>query len=160
MVRLLLIILIGLCAMQWPATADAESRSIAFVQEDGSLRISGRVTWLYGIHIPPTNRTCRTGLRPPRCAPRAVLKLADRVDRMVRCETLQRLRGGGRTAKCWVRDSRDALGPEVDLAAWMLFHGWAVAAPGAPFEYVTLERIARSHGRGIWGFQVDDLTPQ
>jgi len=57
-----------------------------------------------------------------------------------------------------VRGRESRLGSRADLAAELLRHGWAVALPGAPFEYVTLERIARAHNRGIWGFQVDSIT--
>lgn len=38
-----------------------------------------------------------------------------------------------------------------DLSAWMLQRGWAVALPDAPFEYQTMEKIARAQGIGIWG---------
>jgi len=40
----------------------------------------------------------------------------------------------------------------------MLYHGWAVALPGASFEYLALERIARSREWGIWGTPVDQIT--
>ena len=36
--------------------------------------------------------------------------------------------------------------------------GWAVARPGAPIEYVTLERFAKANHRGFWGFQADSIT--
>ena len=38
-----------------------------------------------------------------------------------------------------------------------LDQGWAIALPGAPFEYVALERFAQSNKRGFWGFQADTI---
>lgn len=60
-------------------------------------------------------------------------------------------------AVCRVRSAGSALAAPVDLAAWMLEHGWAVALPAAPPEYRALERIARARGRGVWGYQVDEV---
>ena len=57
----------------------------ALLQEDGSLRVRGRTVRLFGIHIPPTDRQCRTFLRPARCAPRAVLALDLQLRRFVSC---------------------------------------------------------------------------
>lgn len=156
MPRLLLVLSLIFAASPWGASADTPR--LAFVQADGSLKIGQRIVRLHGIHIPPTNRICRSNLRPVRCASRAALQLDFRVDRFVTCDPVAKLRDGSESAVCWVRDDGDALGPFVDLAAWMLYHGWAVATFGAPFEYVTLERIAKQQNRGIWGFQADSIT--
>ena len=155
MLRLLLALLVALVAVQAPALA--ELRRQAFVQADGTLEIGRRTVRLYGIYIPPTNRICRTGIRPVRCASRAVLQLDLRVDRFVACERVARHTDGSESAVCSVRDRNSPLGPEIDLSAWMLYYGWAVALPGAPFEYLVLERIARERGRGIWGFPIDSV---
>ncbi len=156
MPRLLLALLVALVAFQDPALA--EIRRLAFVQDDGTLEIGGRTVRLYGIYIPPTNRVCRTAIRPVRCASRAVLQLDLRVDRFVACHRVARHADGSESAVCRVRDRNSPLGPEIDLSAWMLYHGWAVARPGAPFEYLVLERIARERERGIWGIPVDRVT--
>jgi endonuclease YncB( thermonuclease family) len=156
MLRLLLSLLVALVAVQDPAAA--EVRRLAFVQGDGTLEIGRRTVRLYGIYIPPTDRVCRTGIRPVRCGSRAVLQLDLRVDRFVACDRMARYADGSESAVCRVRDRNSPLGPEVDLSAWMLYHGWAVALPGAPFEYLVLERIARERGRGVWGFPADRVT--
>jgi hypothetical protein len=67
-----------------------------------------------------------------------------------------RLRDGSLSAICTVEDG-SILDPPVDLGAWLIELGLAVATPDAPFEYVVLERIARANGRGVWGFQVDSI---
>ena len=132
-----------------PSTADVGKR--AMVQNDGTLLINGKTVRLFGIYIPIIEHTCRTDIVPVRCAPRAVLQLAFKVHGFVYCEEIQRYTDGSVSSVC--RTGRD----REDLAAWMLGQGWAAALPGAPIEYVTLERFARANGRGFWGFQVDDI---
>ncbi len=156
MPKLLLVLLLALVAVQAPALA--EIRRLAFVQDDGTLAVGSRTIRLHGIYIPPTNRVCRTAIRPVRCASRAVLQLDLRVDRFVACERVARHADRSESAVCRVRDRNSPLGPEIDLSAWMLYHGWAVALPGAPFEYLALERIARERARGIWGTPVDEIV--
>ena len=138
--------------------AFADAGRLAFVQPDGSLRIGTRIVRLYGIYIPQTERTCRTFLRPVKCGPRAALELDFKVHGFVYCDTVSRNRDGSVSAICRVESNDPSFGPREDLAAFLLREGWAVALPGAPFEYVTWERIARAHHRGIWGFQVDSIT--
>jgi endonuclease YncB( thermonuclease family) len=59
------------------------------------------------------------------------------------------------SAICHVRRT-SGTGSE-DLAAFLLMEGLALALPGAPFEYVALERIAQTRGLGLWGFSVDSI---
>ncbi len=136
----------------------AEAGRLAFVQPDGTLKVGNRTIRLYAIHIPPTDRVCRTFLQPARCAPRAVLQLERMVHGFVWCDAVHGNPDGTVSAVCRVRKNDSRLGSRRDLAAELLLHGWAVALPGAPFEYITLERIARAHGRGVWGFQADSVT--
>ena len=44
-----------------------------------------------------------------------------------------------------------------DLGAYLIREVWAVALPEAPFQYHTLEKIARARGSGVWGFQADSI---
>ena len=131
------------------ATADIGARAI--VQNDGTLKVNGKTVRLYGIYIPTFGYTCRTNILPPRCASRAVLQLDFKVHGFVYCDEVQRYADRSVSAVCRVGQKRE------DLAAWLLSQGWAVALPGAPFEYVTLERFAESNRRGFWGFQVDSI---
>ena len=141
-----------------PGSAAAQAGERALVQSDGTLKLGHRTIRLYGIHIPPTGRTCRTYLRPPRCASRAVLELDRMIHGFIWCNPVHRYRDRTLSAVCRLRRKDSGLGSRSDLAAELLRHGWAVALPGAPFEYVTLERIARAHNRGVWGFQGDSIT--
>ena len=140
-------LLVGLAA-----TASADVGSRAHVQDDGTLRVNGKTVRLYGIYIPTERYTCGRNLRPARCAPRAVLALDFKIQGFVYCKDVLRHRDRSVSAVC--RTGRD----REDLAAYLLNQGWAVALPGAPFEYVTLERFAQANGRGFWGFQVDSVT--
>lgn len=130
-----------------------EISSSAKVNEDGTLRISGKTIHLYGIHIPRTNRTCRTNRIPSVCGSRASVALDFKIDGFVRCEIMSELDDGGLVGWCRVKVSSFDEGE--DLSAYLLEQGWAVALPDAPFEYQTLEKIARSRQFGVWGIPVD-----
>lgn len=145
----LLAALVGMVTAQ-ETVADAEMASFAFVQEDGSLRIAGNLIRLYGIYIPPTDRTCYTFIRPVPCGPRAALALDFRISGdFVHCLPRATNQDGSITASC--RSGNE------DLSAWMLQHGWAVSLPDAPFEYLTMERLSQAKGIGIWGIPIDNI---
>jgi len=137
--------------------AGAEIESYAIVQPDATLKMRGKTIRLYGVHIPPTGRGCLSVLRPIRCGSRAVRALELKIQGFVRCQPQVRYTDGTLGAICYVRGEGSILAPPVDLGAWLIEQGWAVALPDAPFAYHTLERIARTRGHGIWGFQVDSI---
>ncbi len=132
-----------------PLAATAEEfSSFAFVREDGALQIDGRLVYLYGIYIPPTDQTCHTFIRPVRCGSRAALALDFKISGdFVRCQSRHANGDGSVVASCTSGDD--------DLSEWMLRQGWAIALPDAPFSYVALENIARTRGIGIWGIPVE-----
>lgn len=131
-----------------PGAHAREIVSYAFVQDDATLKVRGKIIHLYGIHVPETERTCRTFIRPVQCASRAALALDFKIGAgFVRCETVHTNADGSLTAVCHA--------DEEDLSAYLISRGWAVALPDAPFEYKTLEKIARNKGLGVWGFQAD-----
>lgn len=143
-----------ICAL--PASLFArELHSYAAVNQNGSLKIKGKVVHLYGIYIPSTNRTCRTDSVPPVCGSRAVVALERKIDGFVRCEILRQNEDRSVVGLCRVNSSSFEAGE--DLGAYLLQQGWAVALPDAPFEYQTLEKIARSRGFGVWGTPVDNI---
>jgi endonuclease YncB( thermonuclease family) len=126
------------------------------IGDDASLSIHGRPVRLAGIYVPPTSRFCQTFQSPVRCGSRAALALDFHIGaRFVYCNVLARGADGSAIASCWITGRY--LGERDDLAAWLIWHGWALALPDAPFEYVALERIARAQGRGVWGFIVDRI---
>jgi endonuclease YncB( thermonuclease family) len=146
----LVIVWIAHTAMALPLDAKSETEisSYAFVQNDGTLRISGDVIHLYGVYIPPTGHTCYTFIRPMPCGTRASLALDFKIGvEFVHCKERTRNPDGTINATCTARGE--------DLSAWMLQSGWAVALPDAPFEYAAMEKIARAKGIGVWGMPVE-----
>lgn len=134
-----------LCA---PAVAQQDISSFAFVHDDASMTIDGQHIRLYGIYVPPTDRTCTTFIRPMPCGTRASLALGFKVSGdFVRCVPRLHNTDGSITASC-------TSGAD-DLSEWMLQRGWAVALPDAPFQYAAMEKIARARGIGIWGIPLD-----
>lgn len=139
-----------------PAAAQApDIVGAAVAQGDGSLRVGTRTIWLYGIYIPPTRKTCLTVLRPARCGGRAAVALEFKIQGFVHCYKRGVYADGSISAVCFV--GRTFYSPGEDLAAYLLTKGWALALPGAPFQYVALERIAESREVGLWGFPVDAI---
>ncbi len=145
MTRFMAIILGAVALYAAPAAADISS--YALVQRDGTLRVDGHTIRLYGIHIPPTEETCRTHERPIRCGPRAALALEFKIQGFVRCHPIARNADESLVALCRADG--------VDLSAYLLQRGWALALPDAPFEYVALERIARHRHLGVWGLSIE-----
>ena len=131
-------------------------RSYAIVQDDGTLRVQGKTIRLFGLYVPSSARGCITTLRPVRCGSRAARALELKIQGFVECLPQQRYRDGSISAICYVEEG-SILDPPVDLGAWLIEQGFAVAGPGAPFEYGVLEKIARVNRRGLWGFQVDRI---
>jgi endonuclease YncB( thermonuclease family) len=155
LVLLLLTMVPGPCGRA-AAAAAATIRSYAIVQADATLRVQGKTIRLFGLYIPPTERGCVTVLRPPRCGSRTVRALELKIRGFVECLPQQRYTDGSLGAICYVNEG-SILDPPVDLGAWLIEQGLAVAGPDAPFEYGVLEEIARTNGRGVWGFQVDNV---
>jgi endonuclease YncB( thermonuclease family) len=115
----------------------------ANVRADSSLLVGSQVVRLFGIHVPDTPRTCRTNIRPVRCGSQAMLALDFKIRGFVHCEPLRRHPDRSVTAWCQNRN--------VDLGAYLIKRGWAVALPSAPYKYQVMEEIARARRMGVWG---------
>ena len=152
---LILVFLVSLVAT-WPVPAPASDiEGLAFVQDDGTLRMGRHTVRLYGIYIPETPLQCRTFERPVRCGPHALLALEFKSRGFVHCERKTLNPDGSVTALC--RVGTEKLTEGDDLAAYLLKRGWAVALPDAPVEYQTMEKVAQYRRLGIWGFSVVPL---
>ena len=151
--------LLFLFAIAVPLLTQAEPKILghAFVRDDGSLWIKDQVVHLYGIYLPPTGRQCQSNLSPLRCGSRAVLALDFKVKGFVHCFPQWENPDLSLDAICYV--DRTSFDPGIDLAEYLLERGWAVALPEGPFQYQAIEKIARSRGLGVWGWQVDSKLP-
>jgi len=154
-------LVVSLSVVAWfaiPRAAHAASADIvgpATVRADGSLRIHGNIVRLYGVAVPLSGQKCITYLRPARCGSRAAVALESRIQGFVYCHSVNRNGDGSVNAVCFNRRTFYSLGE--DLAAYLLGAGLALALPGAPFEYVALERIAQTRQLGVWGFSADAI---
>ncbi len=126
-----------------------EIRGLARVNDRGHLFVAGREVALAGIDLPTYDRTCRQSLGPPRCGPRAVLILDNKVTGFVHCAILGERPDDVLEGRCTVANRR-LFDDRIDLAAEMLREGWAFARDDAPGHYRALERLARSREIGIW----------
>lgn len=113
------------------------------------MHIRQRAVRLWGIFVPATRADCLRYVRPPECGPRATLALKEGITGFVRCRSIVRYDDGSIGAQCFTGYSKFDDG--VDLAAYLLNRGWALAAPDAPPAYQALESIARQHELGLWG---------
>jgi endonuclease YncB( thermonuclease family) len=138
------------------AAAAADIHSYAIVQDDATLRVRGQTIRLYGVHVADTRPFCDSTFRPTRCQTRAAVALASRIQGFVRCVPQVRYDDRSIGAFCSVRGTGTP-SRQIDLGAWLIEQGWAVAMPQAPFAYHTLEEIAKANGRGVWGFQADQI---
>ena len=136
-----------LVALDWPLTAAAAPKLVSYAQvrPDATLLVGSKVVRLYGIYVPPSEYTCRSCIRPVKCGSNAVLALDFKIRGFVHCEPVTRHRDRSITALCRNRG--------VDLGAYLIERGWAVALPNGPFQYHVLEEIARDKNMGVWGFR-------
>jgi endonuclease YncB( thermonuclease family) len=124
------------------------------IYDDALLRVDGQRLRLAGVLVPDSGYFCDRVALPARCAPRAALALEAFVRHFVVCQSGRRLNDGTTEAVCRQRLSVTA---EVDLGAWLIEQGWALAAPEAPPLYAALERLARQRRVGLWGTAADDV---
>lgn len=152
-----LLVLVLLAPATSPAARAATNEVIgsAVVLSDGTLRVSRYRIRLYGIFIPATGQQCRTFLSPIYCGNRAAVALDSRIRGFVFCRVVSRNLDGTVNAFCSIDRTFYSYGE--DLGAYLISWGLALAGPYAPFEYISLERIAQSRGLGIWGFPVDSI---
>ncbi len=150
--RLLTVLVLALLAVTPPAgVAAREIRSYAQVQDDGSLIVRNKLIHLYGVIVPASGWFCQPRISPTRCrSSTAALALDAKIQGFVRCDPVAQYSDGSLGAFCSVGSIR--LGDSEDLGAYLVARGHAFAAPGAPYEYVILQELAKVNRRGLWGF--------
>jgi len=147
--RAVLLTLALLCLLPRLA-APFEISSYAFVNDDGTIRIRNRTYRLFGIYVPRTTYTCQRFTQPMNCASQTRLALEFKIgSKFVHCVGDGRNGDGTYPAFCDVEG--------YDLGTYLIEQGFGVALPDAPFEYLMIERIARSRGVGVWAVPGQDL---
>lgn len=133
------------CLLLLPLTVSAQSLTgVASVTDGDSLEIRGTRIRLHGIDAPESGQRC---IRPSgqkwRCGQQAALALSDQIGRRnVSCVSRDTDRYGRLIAVC----RQDG----IDLNAWMVQEGWAVAYRQYSRDYEGQETEARSAERNIW----------
>jgi endonuclease YncB( thermonuclease family) len=142
-------VLLGLLLAALPCAAWPETlHSYALINDDASLVVQNRVVHLAGVYVPTTRTSCIDAPRPG-CRTRAAAALEFRIQGFVQCDILGRRSDGSRFGVCYV--GRSSFDPGVDLGAYLIERGWALAGEGAPYEYRAVEDLARAQSAGIWG---------
>jgi endonuclease YncB( thermonuclease family) len=128
-----------------PLSISAETIiGVASVIDGDTLEVRGTRIRLQGIDAPESSQRCiRLSGQEWRCGQQAALALSDRIGRRsVSCAERDIDRYGRTIAVC----SQDG----VDLNAWLVQEGWAVAYRQYSRDYVGEEADARRAGRNIW----------
>ncbi|HTY69751.1 MAG TPA: thermonuclease family protein [Alphaproteobacteria bacterium] len=131
----------------------AELKGPAHVVDGNRITIGANVVRLYGIDAPDEDQMCERRGAAWRCGQDAGWALAERLERhWVLCET----RAGAPDP-----DASDAVpavcyleGRQIDVNAWMVVQGWALADPDAAV-YAAEQQTAERAGRGLWAGKFD-----
>ena len=131
-----------------PVAMSRQLNSYATVNDDASLNIRGNQVYLHGVYIPKTRESC-IGRTKPDCRTRAAEALEFRIRGFVECELALKLATSVYSGYCY--GDRSTFDAGIDLGAYLIERGWALAGPNAPFEYQSLEKLARETDLGLWG---------
>ena len=140
MIRLCLVLLI----FSLPTTALAEPIiGRASVIDADTLEIHGKRIRLHGIDAPESDQLCTRQGKSYRCGQAAALALDDQIaGAPVMCEPLDTDRYKRIIARC-------RLGG-IDLGAWLVHEGHALAYRPYSLDYVDQEEWARRNRLGMW----------
>lgn len=125
-------------------TASAEIIGRASVIDGDTIEIRGERIRLFGIDAPESRQTCyKSDMDPWRCGTEAA-NVLDRylINQTVRCVQLDTDQYQRVVAKCYRGD--------VDLGAWLVRQGLAVAFRRYSDDYVQHEAFAKAKKRGMW----------
>jgi endonuclease YncB( thermonuclease family) len=138
-----LICFLLLCGATAIASAEQPTISLDITAESGDLLFEGKPTRLYGIHFPVQPGLCNEALNG--CRELGLKALAHWLSEAgpVECEILGVSRSGTRIARC----RQD----QIDLGAWLVGHGFAVADRRGGRGYLRDEQSARVAHVGLWG---------
>lgn len=113
------------------------------VIDGDTLEVSGQHVRLYGIDAFEKKQTCFVGGVSWPCGETATKAMIGVINnRDVSCEGTQHDRYNRLIGKCSVGN--------IDLSAFMVSQGWALAYREYSMDYVTEEQTARENSRGAW----------
>ncbi len=124
----------------------AEFNGPARVIDAGTIEIGSQTIGLFGIEAPPSDQMCERNGAAWRCGQGAEWALAERLERhWLLCDEQAPDRQGRARGICYLAGRNG-----IDVNAWMVENGWAVARPEETTAYVRLEEAAQRAGRGLW----------
>jgi endonuclease YncB( thermonuclease family) len=139
---------IGLLAvvLSFASSAWAEINGPGRVVDAGTIEIGSQLVRFYGVEAPPSAQVCERGGATWRCGQDAEWALAERIERhWVLCDEQPPDRAGIAQGVCYIGGRNG-----INLNAWLIENGWAMAKPEETSSYVALEQAAQRAGRGLW----------
>ena len=126
-----------------PKQTKATLTGVPRIIDGDTIRIGNKRIRLHGIDAPEARQTCAANGKQWRCGQEATNALVRIVgEHQVSCSQRDRDRYGRIVAVCRAG--------AVDLNAWMVGEGWAVAYRRFSMEYVRDEGEARGRKAGLW----------
>lgn len=120
----------------------------ASVIDGDTIEIRGKRIRLHGIDTPESFQLCYVDGRPWQCGQAAASRLSHKIwQKSVRCEKRDEDRYGWLIAVCYADD--------VNINAWLVSEGLAVAYREYSTDYVGLEKRAKTARKGVWGSQFE-----
>ncbi|MGB3852273.1 MAG: thermonuclease family protein [Tunicatimonas sp.] len=122
----------------------------ASVIDGDTIEIRGSRIRLHGIDAPESSQWCTDASGTTvRCGQQAALALDSLLNgRTCRCEVVDTDRYGRAVATCYVG--------EININAWLVRQGWALAYREYSTDYVADEQQAQAQGRGIWQYDFEE----
>jgi endonuclease YncB( thermonuclease family) len=115
------------------------------VVDGDTIDISGTRIRLHGIDAPEATQTCTIGGQRYQCGARSTMALADFIrGHMVRCIPVGLDQYRRTIARCHTEEGN------IDINAWLVRQGLAVAYRRYSVEYLADELRAHMAGRGLW----------
>jgi endonuclease YncB( thermonuclease family) len=142
-----------------PALAKEEVFGIPRVIDGDTIVVNGTRIRLFGIDAPESKQSCTTAGKDYECGTASTNALVEKIGSApVRCAVKRKDMYGRSVAICRLDPPKGAkIGEEgLDLNAWLVQEGWAVAYKRYSKAYVPLEAQAQEERKGIWSGNFED----
>lgn len=132
-----------ICGAAAVASADQPQMNLHLAADGSDLLYQGEPVRLYGIYFPNHPGVCNETLTGCRDLGLAALSNWLAKSGPVTCDVLVKTSNGTQVARC----RQD----QIDLGAWLVGHGYALADRRAGRGYLRDEQSARGENAGLWG---------